>query len=140
MTAIVRQRHHERLAQRIDCGHMEVQHKQGFTAMARTPSLNASVRPASLMATDAAEDAMFGEGRGDEMRDDPGPGSAQSARIAEALADLQAERAAAGFHTARDDPAPVAHPHPGGIHGPQPRKFWVGLLQTSSMVISRIAA
>jgi transposase len=42
--------------------------------------------------TDAAEDAEFGEGRGDEMDDDPGPGSARSARIAEAMADLKAER------------------------------------------------
>ena len=45
-------------------------------------------------ATDGAEDAMFGEGCGDEMDDDPGPGSARSARIAEALAELQAEREA----------------------------------------------
>ena len=47
-------------------------------------------------ATDAAEDAMFGAGLGDEIDDDSGPGSsARSARIAEALAGLRADREAA---------------------------------------------
>ena len=47
-------------------------------------------------AADAAEDAMFGAGRGDEIDDGPGSGlSARSMRIAEALAELRAEREAA---------------------------------------------
>lgn len=61
-------------------------------------------------ARDAAEDVRFGEGRGDEMPDDPPStaesgrgGSSRSARIAAAAADLAAEQQAAEARAAARD-------------------------------------
>jgi transposase len=79
--------------------------------------------------TDAAEDARFGEGRGDEMSGEAGPagrsgGSSREARIAAAIAELEAEReqaeaervarAAARRQRVADKGGPVAGRPPAG--------------------------
>jgi hypothetical protein len=46
----MRQRDRERLVQRVNGRHVQVQHEQGH-GDGEDPSLNASVRPVSLMAT-----------------------------------------------------------------------------------------
>jgi transposase len=69
--------------------------RQAERARAREAAREASARHA---ARDAEEDARFGEAMGDEMPDDPGTGGSagddrsRSARIAAALAELEAER------------------------------------------------
>lgn len=69
--------------------------RQAEREQAREAAREASARHA---AQDAEEDARFGDGMGDEMPDDPGTGGSvggersRAARIAEAVAELAAER------------------------------------------------